>query len=362
MASIKSTVNRLEADVNLQHQIIHGDENTTVITESGSQPSIRKALVDTLEQVRSEVTADAAANAGSSVESILQRLANIESQLGASITPTPLLSILSKTDTSISGVLSAIAGATYKIWLNNVLTLTTASATFTLTGLTEQTTYTIKATATVNGVESAVSGSVAITTDITPIVVDAPIVALVSNSVDYDSAQVTVAGVTGAAVTLRVNGAQYATGTVGDTFTITGLTQSAAYQIDASQTVDGVASAFSSAVTVNTSAVPVPTFVTSDITDTTIVGTFGNLEAGATVNGTINGTPFSTTNAAYTFNSLNAETAYTIQFTQTVSGQTSASASVTVTTDAAATDPVPANAVYFNSEAVTYNGEYVTYG
>lgn len=363
MASIKSTVQRLDAVTDLQRQIVHGDENTTVITDSGPQPTLRKELKDAKTSAYADLIASSAGAVGTSVTQMLERISALEAAINVGVTPSPVLTVLGKTDIAINGLFSAITGATYQLYSQSGLLLETTGTSWTLNathGILPETTYSLYAVAIVNGIPSAASGTVAITTDATAATVpDAPTITLFGTP-DYESGQVTVTGETGAAITVYVDGVQYATGTSGDTFTITGLTQSTGYAVTATQTVSGETSAVSSSVTLNTTAVPVPTFTTSNVTADSITGSFSGFIGSATITGTINGDAFSTSVAEMNFTGLTAETAYTIEFTQTVGGQASASASIVVTT-LEATPTIPANAVYFNSEPVTHNGLYVTY-
>lgn len=62
--SIKSDIDELRADKNLFHQIVHGDENTTVTTESGVQPSLKKVVADAEATAQAQVNISTNAAAG----------------------------------------------------------------------------------------------------------------------------------------------------------------------------------------------------------------------------------------------------------------------------------------------------------
>lgn len=63
MADIKTEVEQLRGDIALMHQIVHGDETVEVTTESGPQPSVRKAVADaeTTAQAQVNISTEAAA-------------------------------------------------------------------------------------------------------------------------------------------------------------------------------------------------------------------------------------------------------------------------------------------------------------
>lgn len=310
-----------------------------------SMPAQECALRDLLIQ-------DTIGGAPSSFAALLEQLGVIADRLdaldGGGVTKpaTPTLSGITKTDTSISGVVTAVANATYRIYSSGALILEQSSPTFVLTqathGIQPDTEYSLTASVVVDGIASNQSAPVLVTTDSTPVVTpDAPTVTLFGTP-DYESGQVVVTGESGAAITVYVDGVQYATGTSGDTFTITGLTQSDSVAVTATQTVGGETSALSSAVTITTTAVPNVTHSVVDVTDTTIDLSFANLISGAAINVTVGGNTTTITGTSYQITGQTAESIVNISYTQTVGGQTSPSTAFGVTMDAATpVDPYP---------------------
>lgn len=188
-----------------------------------------------------------------------------------------------------------------------------------------------------------------------------PTVAISNES--YSGYSITVTGQSGAAVAVYINNTLFDTGYSGETFVVTGVPQLTNYSVTATQTVDGVASNQSTAITASTTAVPNVAHTVVDVSDTTIDLSFANLISGASINVTVGGSTTTITGNTYQITGQEPESIVNISYTQTVNGQTSSSTAFSVTMDAATVDPdpIPANAVYFNSEAVTYNGDYVTY-
>lgn len=121
-----------------------------------------------------------------------------------------------------------------------------------------------------------------------------------------------------------------------------------------------IKSVASNVISITAPGVPNVTHSVVDVTDTTIDLSFANLINGASINVTVGGSTTTITGTSYQITGQTAGSIVNISYTQTVDGQTSASTPFSVTMDAA-TPTVPANAVYFNSGAVTHNGDYVTY-
>lgn len=327
-----------------------------------SMPAQECALRDLLVQ-------DSVGGAPSSFAALLEQLGVIADRLdaldGGGITKpaTPVITGVTKTDTTISGVITTVAGASYRIYSNGSLVLEQSSPTFTLTntdhGIQPDTEYSLTASVVVGGIASNQSAAVVVTTDPTPAAIpDAPTITL-SGSPDYESGQVVVTGESGAAVTIYVDGVQYATGVSGDTFSITGLTQSDSVAVTATQTVGGETSALSAAVTINTTAVPNVAHTVVDVTDTTIDLSFSGLISGASINVTVGGVTTTITDSTYQITGQTAESIVNISYTQTVNGQTSSSTPFSVTMD---TD-LPENAVLAadGSYLVSADGAYIVY-
>ena len=151
----------------------------------------------------------------------------------------------------------------------------------------------------------------------------------------YNGYSITVTGQSGAAVAVYINNTLFDTGYSGETFVVTGVPQLTNYSVTATQTVDGVASNQSTAITASTTAVPNVAHTVVGVTDTTIDLSFSGLITGASINVTVGGSTTTITGNTYQITGQTAESIVNISYTQTVNGQTSSSTPFSVTMDAA---------------------------